>query len=277
MQNAALAYQLHSTLQPCEVEQRDVASPSERTRLDPDEERRLIAAFQRGDMRAGNELVRANLGMVRAVAHGYRLWGVALDDLVQQGSLGLLHAARRFDPERAQSLRTYASYWIRAEIREYVVRSYRIVRLGTTRTERKALRAYRVHDLADAAALAQHSGMPLARCEQLWPLITRRDTPIDETAGLGLGLDRVAHNGDDPEVLTLRAERSARMLDEVHAALATLSPRERRIVEARWMNDSPCTLDALGAELGLSRERVRQIEAGIKAKMRERLQAELAA
>jgi RNA polymerase sigma-32 factor len=271
MQDSTLALSLQQA-------QADVITPPTRASgpwLDPNEERRLIAAFQRGNLRAGDTLVRANLPLVRAVARSYRLWGSAVDDLMQQGSIGLLKAARKFDPTRAQNLRTYAGYWIRAEIREYVVRSYRIVRLGSTRTERKALRAYRVREVATAAELAKESGMPLARCEQLWPLITRRDTHIDDADGIGL--DRVAQNSEDPELLAMRCERTTRMNVEVHAALSILSQRERRIVEARMMSDEPSTLDALGLELGLSRERVRQIESAIKTKMRERLDADLAA
>lgn len=243
--------------------------------LDQSEELRLVERFQNGDGRAGNALVRAHLGFLHGVARTYRLWGAGDDDLVQQGSIGLLKAARRFDPTRAQSLRAYAGYWVRAEIRDYVIRGYRIVRLGTTRTERKALRTYRTHEVADPKELADKSGMPLSRCEQLWPLITRRDTHIDDASGGGL--DRVAQSCDDPETLALRRERLSRVCSEVRAALADLSPRELRIVEARMMSESPCTLDALGTELGLSRERVRQIEAALKTKIRQRLCPELAA
>jgi RNA polymerase sigma-32 factor len=271
MQNATLATRLDTELTTRKAHEAGHAG----SWLDPDEERRLIAALQRGDSRAGDTLLRAHQGFLRSIARGYRLWGADLDDLVQQGSIGLLKAAQRFDPSRAHNLRTYAGYWIRAEIREYVVRGYRIVRLGTTRTERKALRAYRVHEVSDAAELAKQSGMPLARCEQLWPLITRRDTRIDDHEGHGL--DRVARNEDSPEAQVLRHERTTRVHDQVQAALSGLSKRERRIVEARMMSDEPSTLDALGVELGLSRERVRQIEAAIKTKMREKLTADLAA
>ena len=138
--------------------------------------------------------MRDHLGLVRSIAHGYRLWGVGIDDLVQQGSIGLLKAMQRFDATRTQSLQAYAGYWIRAEIRDYVVRGYRIVRLGTTRTERKALRTYRVSSVDNPADLAQQSGMPVARCEQLWPLLTRGDTRIDDTRQCSAPLDRLIHD-----------------------------------------------------------------------------------
>lgn len=237
----------------------------------------LIRAFQRGDLRAGDRLMRDHLGLVRSIAHGYRLWGVGIDDLVQQGSIGLLKAMQRFDATRTQSLQAYAGYWIRAEIRDYVVRGYRIVRLGTTRTERKALRTYRVSSVDNAADLAQQSGMPVARCEQLWPLLTRGDTRIDDTRQCSAPLDRLTHDPRNPELIALHSEQIVSLRARVEAALAELSSRERRIVEARMMTDEPSTLEALAVEFGLSRERVRQLEVAAKAKMKGRLSHEAAA
>jgi RNA polymerase sigma-32 factor len=242
-----------------------------------DRELGLLRAFQRGDLRAGDKLMREHVGVVRSIAHGYRLWGVALDDLVQQGCIGLLKAMQRFDASRTQSLQAYAGYWIRAEIRDYVVRSYRIVRLGTTRTERKALRTYRVSAVDNPADLAQQSGMPVARCEQLWPLLTRGDTRIDDTRQCAAPLDRLTHEPLNPELLALQAEKLTRLRERVAAALAELTSRERRIVEARMMSDEPSTLEALATEFGLSRERVRQLEVAAKAKMKGSLSLEAAA
>jgi RNA polymerase sigma-32 factor len=239
--------------------------------VDRDAELLLIRAFQRGDTRAGDRLVRSHLPLIRAIAHGYRLWGVGVDDLVQQGCLGLLKAVQRFDSDRAPSLQAYATYWIRAEMRDYVVRGYRIVRLGTTRTERKALRMYRVREIQDATQLAQESGMPLARCEQLWPLLSQRDSHIDDTRKHPAPLDRMVHETQTPETLALIREGTAQLRLRVGDALAELSARERRILEARMMTDEPSTLEALGVELGLSRERVRQLEAVAKAKVKDRL------
>jgi RNA polymerase sigma-32 factor len=237
----------------------------------------LIRAYQRGDQRAGDRLVRDHLRLVRSIAHGYRLWGVPVEDLVQQGAIGLLKAMERFDGERAQSLQSYAGYWIRAEIRDYVVRSYRIVRLGTTRTERKALRAFRVSAVTDPAQLAAQSGMPVARCEQLWPLLTRGDTRIDDTRSCAAPLDLLMHDARDPERLALHAEQVSLLRDKVDAALSGLTSRERRIVEARMMSDEPSTLEALASEFGLSRERIRQLEAAAKLKIRGSLTVEAAA
>jgi RNA polymerase sigma-32 factor len=249
-------------------------STSRVARVKSDEELALIRRFQRGDMRAGDALIRSQAGLVRSIAHGYRLWGVPIEDLVQQGSIGLLKALKRFDAARTQTLQSYAGYWIRAEIREYVVRSYRIVRLGSTRTERKALRTFRVRSIDTPQELAAESGMPLARCEQLWPLLARGDTRLDDTRKCTAPLDRITCNAYDPEVLALQAERASTLRSRVEAALALLSARERRIIEARMMSDEPRTLESLASEFGLSRERVRQLEAAAKAKIKGSLALE---
>ena len=115
------------------------------------------------------------------------------------------------------------------------------------------------------------SGMPLARCEQLWPLLTQRDSHIDDTRKHPVPLDRMVHETQTPESLALLRERTIRLRARVGDALSGLSARERRILEARMMTDEPSTLEALGVELGLSRERVRQLEAVAKAKVKDRL------
>src|SRR3974390_2206032 len=138
--------------------------------LNREHERELAERWQRGDARAGDKLVTACLPLVIAIALEYRRWGVPLEDIVQQGNLGLLHAARKFDTSKECRLATYAAYWIRAEIRDYVVRAYRVVRLGTTKAERRALRAYRKTRETDPQALASISGMDREKVDGLLPL-----------------------------------------------------------------------------------------------------------
>jgi len=242
--------------------------------LPADEESQLAAAFQAGDMRAGDKLIAHNLKHVLAIAMEYRRWGSPVEDLVQQGCMGLLHAARRFDPERAACLRTYAAYWIRAEIRDYVVRGHRIVRLGTTRTERRAMRAFRSTPVANAAELAEQSGMPAARCELLWAVLVQRDRSLDAPTPTGiLGRDLVPANTPDPEACAVEQQRHQQTSARVSRALDVLTERERCIVRARLMADEPETLDRLGARLGVSRERVRQLETRARQKMHDALVA----
>ena len=242
--------------------------------LDPAEEAALARKWRRGDQRAGARLVECNLRHVLAIAQDYRKWGVSLDDLVQQGNIGLLKAAERFDPAQGIGLRTYASYWIRAEIRDYVVRCYRIVRLGATRTERRALRAYRTRAVSSVEELAAYSGMPMARCRLLWPLLARGDRSLDYTGTGGTpGRDLLRDGRPDPEALAIAREGREHAHERVQRALAVLSERERRIVWARLATEEPPTLDQLGKRLGVSRERVRQLESRARLKLREALSA----
>ncbi len=242
--------------------------------LTVEQEVELAERWRDGDERAGTRLIACNLRHVVAIALDYRRWGVPIDDLIQQGSIGLLKAARRFDPSQGTSLKAYASYWIRAEIRDYVVRGYRIVRLGTTRTERRALRAFRTSDVENAQELAARSGMPEARCRLLWPLLSHADRSLDSDSSGGTpGRDLLRDGGPDPESAALRREASQRARTRVELAMAALSERERRIVWARMAGDEPETLDQLGKRLGVSRERVRQLESRAKDKLREALSA----
>src|SRR5690606_17461433 len=240
--------------------------------LSPEEERELARRWLEGDQRAGEALIESSLPFVIRIAHEYRRWGVPLDDLVQQGNLGLLKAAAKFDPDKNCRLVTYAAYWIRAEIRDYVVRRYRIVRLGTTRTERRAMRAYRRRGVESAAELAEESGMPRARAEMLWPLLTQGDVSLDlHYDDREAGVDRLAATPPSPEESVDRAHTIHAVREALDCALASLSDRERRIVDARMLADDPITLEQLGVELGVSKERVRQLEARARRKLQTSL------
>jgi len=241
--------------------------------LDAETERGLAQSWADGNESAGVRLIESSLPFVIAIAREYRRWGVPLEDLVQQGNLGLLKAASKFDPEKKCRLITYAAYWIRAEIRDYVVRSYRIVRLGTTRTERRAMRAFRRKAVESPQALAEESGMPLTRAKQLWPLLARGDLSLDAGAGdAPTAMERMSYRELTPEESVARSEAINHVRDALDAALQSLTIREQRIVEARILSDEPCTLEALGREMGVSKERVRQLEVRARQKLRERLQ-----
>jgi RNA polymerase sigma-32 factor len=240
--------------------------------LDRDVERRLARRWRRGDERAGGAIVKACLPFVMAIAFEYRLWGVPLEDLVQQGNLGLLKAASKFDLKKNCRLSTYAAYWIRAEIREYVVRGFRIVRVGTTKGERRALRFFRATGESDAGELARVSGLTLERAERLLPLLGAREASLDGASpDFGPRIDAVpsSHASPEDEAGAHQAHDLAR--DAVRDALQELSDRERLIVRERLMADEPTTLAALGARLGVSKERVRQIEERMHHKLRARL------
>ena len=243
--------------------------------IDAEAEQALAQAYRAGDKRAGDRLIAACLPFVIRIAVEYRRWGVPMEDLVQQGNLGLLRAAEKFDAGKHVRLITYAVYWIRAEIRDYLVRSYRIVRLGTTRTERRALRAFRREGVENPAQLAERSGMPIARCEMLWPVLAHVDTSLDQTfdGTRGPGVERLQGDLPTPEEVVLARREFTTQKTAVRAALRRLDRRERRIVHARFLSDEPCTLEALGRELGVSKERVRQLEVRVRDKLRESLQS----
>jgi RNA polymerase sigma-32 factor len=242
------------------------------TPLDRETERELSRRFRAGDRRAGDRLVTACLPFVISIALEYRRWGVPIEDVVQQGNIGLLRAAVKFDPDRECRLATYAAYWIRAEIREFVVRAYRVVRLGTTKAERRALRAYRKASEIDADALAAVSGMRRDRVEMLLPILAAREASLDaRTDDHGAILDRLASGLPTPEDDASRDERRGRARTAVDEALRNLTDREQLIVRERLMADEPRTLQELGLELGVSKERVRQIEERACDKLRARL------
>jgi RNA polymerase sigma-32 factor len=241
--------------------------------LDRETERRLTYLWRDGDKAAGAKLVTACLPFVMSIALEYRRWGIPIEDIVQQGNLGLLRAASKFDPARECRLATYAAYWIRAEIRDYVVRAYRVVRLGTTKAERRALRAYRRTRESDPAALAAVSGMTPEKAAMLLPLLASRETSLDaRTDDFGAMVDRLAAASPSPEDDASRQESRGRARDAVGIALRDLTEREQLIVRERLMSDEPRTLQELGNRLGVSKERVRQIEERARGKLRALLQ-----
>ncbi|MEM6960211.1 MAG: sigma-70 family RNA polymerase sigma factor, partial [Myxococcota bacterium] len=231
------------------------------TALDPSEELALAQSFREGDNSAGTRLIESSLPFVLRIAREYRRWGIPLEDLIQQGNLGLLKAASKFDPQKECRLVTYAAYWIRAEIRDYVVRSYRIVRLGTTRTERRAMRAFRRKGVESAEELAESSGMPTARAEKLLPILMQSDMSLNQRyADLPAAIDRLESEGQSPEQEAARKETIEGVREALDKALVALTEREQRIVNARLLNEDPKTLQQLGNEMGVSKERVRQLE-----------------
>lgn len=242
--------------------------------LGAEEERELARRRQRGDRRAAERLVQACLPFVLMIAREYRCWGVPMEDIVQQGNLGLLKAVARFDPERGCRLVTYAAYWIRAEIREYVVRAYRMVRLGTTKGERRALRAYRKTRESDPEVLAEMSGLKREAIDRLMPLLLARDTSTDQPNALGHSpLDRLASPDSNPEERAIADEIRGRARVEIAAFLREIAPRERTILRSRLLSDDPITLERLGRRFGVSKERVRQLEERTIAKLKGRLLA----
>lgn len=240
--------------------------------LDRETEQDLARRWKAGDRKALERIIRACLPFVVSIALEYRRWGVPLEDIVQQGNIGLLKAANKFDPERECRLATYAAYWIRAEIREYVVRAFRVVRLGTTKGERKALRAYRRTKVTDPAELAKESGLSEERVRMLLPLLAAKEVSLDASTNDSSSVsERIAGSMPSPEEEASRHEITAHAGREVMKAVEHLDARERMIVTERFMKDEPPTLQELGGRLGVSKERVRQLEERARIKLRGEL------
>jgi RNA polymerase sigma-32 factor len=239
------------------------------------QERELVEAWKRGDRRAGGVLVKQLLPFVVSIALEYRRWNAPLDDIVQQGCLGLLRAAARFDPAQNVRLVTYAAYWIRAEIRDYVLRTYRMVRVGTTKSERRALRLYRSTLETEPGRLALASGMTLRRAQALMPLLTAGDMSLEASAGEGATpyRDRFATGDPSPEERAIESIDGVRASRAILRAISELPSREQVIARERWLAESPATLQSLGDKLGVTKERVRQIEDRTREKIRARLLA----
>jgi RNA polymerase sigma-32 factor len=236
--------------------------------LTAEEERELVRRARSGDRRALDRLISACLPFVGSVAVEYRRWGHPLEDIVQEGCMGLMKAIDRFDPDRGCRLITYACYWIRAEIRAFVVRAYRLVRIGTSKAERRALRHYRKTRERDPRVLAEVSGLSVERAENLLPALSSREASLDDQEG-ERGVGSLRSSGPSPEEIVSTEVSTARLGAALADAVSALPERERIILEQRYLRDETHTLEELGRTFGISKERVRQLEERAMKRVRE--------
>jgi RNA polymerase sigma-32 factor len=263
-------------------------------RLERKDEHDLARRFRAGDKAAGDQLVLSNLRYVVKIAGQYRGYGLRPADLVEEGTLGLLEASRRYDPERGLRFMTYAAWWVRAYMLSFVLKQWSIVGTGTGPLQsRMFFRLSRERDKiaaelgepgspAGAAqfdmddALAGRFGTSVERVRSMGARLGQRDVSLDapahrdgETTGVEAMVDDSAVPADET---VARAQHLAQVRARLDKALAGLDARERLIVERRLMAEhDEATLAELGAILGLSRERVRQLEERVKAKLRKAL------
>ncbi|HRD34688.1 MAG TPA: RNA polymerase sigma factor RpoH [Rhodocyclaceae bacterium] len=239
-----------------------------------------------GDVDAARQLVMSHLRLVVAIARGYLGYGLPHADLIQEGNVGLMKAVKRFDPARGVRLVSFAIHWIKAEIHEYIIRNWRLVKIATTKAQRKLffnLRSLktdtRTLNCDEVAAVATQLGVKPEEVVEMETRLGGRDMPLegDRDDGEEERFAPIAYLPDphaEPSEVLERAE-SARLQDEgLSDALASLDERSRNIVRRRWLSegDSP-TLHELAAEYGVSAERIRQIEAKAMQKMRGLLAA----
>ncbi len=245
--------------------------------LSRDEELALARRARAGDEAAREKLIVSNLRFVVKIAHEYAGYGRNLWELVQEGNLGLVTAADRFEPERGHRFVSYAVWWIRAMILSYVQRSASIVRLGTDRGTRRAffnLRSARERIEAEkqgeasTAELAAALDVPESSIEATERQVVAGDVTLD--TGL---IEHLAAASPTPEETVADQEAARRHHVQLQAALRRLDARERTIIERRHLSEKPATLAALGKAFSLSRERARQIETHALSKLRESLAA----
>jgi RNA polymerase sigma-32 factor len=254
--------------------------------LTVEEEQRLARRYRdEGDTRAAHLLITSNLRFVVKVAYEYRSYGLRLPDLIQEGNVGLMRAVQKFDPTKEIRLISYAVWWIRAYIQNYILRSWSLVKLGTTQAQRKLFfslaRTRREIDRlsagegrgldADAASIALKLNVKASEVVEMSQRMDGRDLSLDapvgdEGATSHVDLLATGEPAQD-EVLATSQQRQV-VAERVQAALSTLNARERFIIEQRVMTEAPLTLKDVGDRFGFSRERARQLELRARAKLK---------
>jgi len=258
--------------------------------LTVDEEQALARGYrQKGDSRSAHLLVTSNLRFVVKVAYEYRSYGFRMADLVQEGNIGLMKAVQKFDPDKNIRLISYAVWWIRAYIQNYILKSWSLVKLGTTQAQRKLFfslaRTRREIDrasvgtgepTASAAQIADRLNVKPGEVLEMQQRMEGRDLSLDAPMGEDGAASHVEFvvDGAPTQAEELSGAQERQMMSgRVGQALTRLDPRERFIIESRLMNDRPMTLKELGDHFGFSRERARQLEIRAKEKLKAELQA----
>jgi RNA polymerase sigma-32 factor len=261
--------------------------------LSPQEEHELAVLWHdEGDVDAAQKLVLANLRFVIKVAYQYVQYGFPLVDLIQEGNVGLMKAVKRFDPHKGIRLISYAIFWIRAAIHEYIQRSWSLVRIATTRAQRKLFNMLQSTRSALRKAMDQEGGEgepdaeALARVaeglkvdvEDLHEVRRRavqRDLSLDQPVGdeddRTVG-DSMASTWEDPETAAAENDTRVRFERALTRIRPSLNEREQFILEKRLLSDAPVLLDDIGQRFGISKERARQLEAALLKKLRVELE-----
>ena len=238
------------------------------------------------DLDAARQLVLSHLRLVVAVSRNYMGYGLPQADLIQEGNVGLMKAVRRFDPERGVRLVSFALHWIRAEMHEYILRNWRLVKIATTKAQRKLffnLRSLKASSaalsVAEAKAIAKDLGVKPEEVVEMETRLGGRDIALDPTPGdedsFVSPLAYLTDSDDEPSRILERAQTARNRSTGLKTALAKLDDRSRRIIEARWLreDDSAATLQDLADEYGVSAERIRQIESKAMKTMRSQMAA----
>jgi len=261
--------------------------------LEPQEEYMLAKSWrEHGDRDAAHRLVTSHLRLVAKIAMGYRGYGLPISEVISEGNVGLMQAVKRFEPEKGFRLATYAMWWIKAAIQEYILRSWSLVKMGTTANQKKLFFNLRKAK-SRISALEEGDMRPdqvqiiakrLGVTEQDVIDMNRRlggdaslNAPIREDGDAGEWQDWLVDDRDNQESSLVESEEFDNRRAALSDSLSVLNPRERRIFEARRLVDEPVTLEDLAAEFGVSRERVRQIEVRAFEKVQKAVRNRVAA
>ena len=246
--------------------------------LSADEELLLAKNYlEKGESEAAHKLVTSHLRLVAKIAMQYRGYGLPVADLISEGNLGLMKAVKKFDPERGCRLSTYAMWWIKASVTEYILRSWSLVKMGTMSAQKKLFfslrKAKRKLNIIDAqtidpektAKLAEQFSISEADITHLDRRITARDlslnAPVSNSEEDSMEfIDILEDDTPSPEVLVARTQETEFRQKYLKDAMFQLSERERHIFTERRLKEDPITLEKLGEHYGISRERVRQLE-----------------
>ena len=252
--------------------------------LSAEEEHELAEKLsQEGDLNAAKKLILSHLRLVVSIAREYEGYGLNQADLIQEGNIGLMKAVKRFDPSRGVRLVSFAIHWIKAEIHEFVLRNWRLVRVATTKPQRKLffnLRRMRkdtkVLSKAEAQNIADDLGVKLKDVYEMEKRMSGRDVALlrdndkDEEESYA-PIDWLTDTDNEPQLLLEKKDEESLHSEGLHKALAELDDRSRDIIQSRWLTDKTATLQNLAARYGVSPERIRQIEAKAIEKIRHYL------
>lgn len=240
--------------------------------------------FENKDPEAAEALVKANLRFVVKVAAEYSKFGAKMIDLIQEGNVGLMHAVREFNPYKGARLITYAVWWIRGYIQEFLMRQYSLVRIGTTQNQRKLFyQLQKEKDALDAmgiepnaALISERLGIPEDEVRDMAMRMSGRDIsldrPLDDDSGSSLG-DFQKNESDQPlDEQLARAEQLSLLREKIEDLRPHLSDREKIILDERILNDEPLTLQEIGEKYGITREAVRQMESRVMKKIKDRME-----
>ena len=250
-------------------------------KLDREEEAELTKKWvEEKDLQAAQRLLMGNLHAVAAIAREYRHFGLPEMDLIQEGTLGLMKAIHRFDPSRGFRLMTYASWWVRAAIHDYILKSWSIVKMGTNKMQRRVFAGLKKAKHAIAAIegrldeeIAGEYGITGQEFQSIASSFLQRDMSLDSESEEGGGNMLMALPSPDlqPEEQVAQDNWAQHQHELLNQALATLSTRDRLIIRRRHLAEEPETLKDLAEELGISIERVRQLEARAMKKLKASL------